>query len=220
MGAERSQTGWLAIHAGILLAALWLISACLPQLAWPWYLLLPFIAYAVVVSAFAPLRQSSPRLHAGRIDVAGVVATLALSLAAVATLLAYQFLISPDVTALAAILPHALFGNLILAWILFSVLNALLEEIIFRGILYEALAAEWGTSVAIVGSAVLFGLGHLRGYPPGLMGAALAGIYGLALALLRWWTGGLVLAIGSHICADATIFGILAATGALEQSPA
>jgi hypothetical protein len=25
------------------------------------------------------------------------------------------------------------------------------------------------------------------------------------LGLLRWWTGGLFLAIGSHICADATI---------------
>jgi len=42
----------------------------------------------------------------------------------------------------------------------------------------------------------------------------LAGLFGFALGMLRWWTGGLGLAIAVHICADATIFSLLASAGA------
>jgi membrane protease YdiL (CAAX protease family) len=84
-------------------------------------------------------------------------------------------------------------------------------------VLYEAFLADWGPAVAILGTAVCFGLGHMRGYPPGPLGAVLAGGYGLALGLLRWRSGGLALSIGCHICADATIFAILASAGAFRS---
>ena len=45
----------------------------------------------------------------------------------------------------------------------------------------------------------------------------LAGLFGLAMGLLRWWTGGLGLAIACHVCADATIFVILASAGAFPS---
>jgi membrane protease YdiL (CAAX protease family) len=101
-----------------------------------------------------------------------------------------------------------------LAGICFSVINAILEELIFRGLLWEVAAAEWNEGVALVATSVMFGLGHLHGYPPGPLGAVLADIFGLSLGLLRWWTGGLGLAIAVHICADATIFGLLSWSGA------
>lgn len=55
----------------------------------------------------------------------------------------------------------------------------------------------------------------MHGYPPGLLGAALAGIYGLALAWLRVFTGGLGLPVITHIVADATIFIIVVRAGLL-----
>jgi hypothetical protein len=47
----------------------------------------------------------------------------------------------------------------------------------------------------------------------------LAGAYGVALGLLRWWSGGLGLTIGCHVCADATIFGIMVSAGAFAEFP-
>jgi membrane protease YdiL (CAAX protease family) len=110
----------------------------------------------------------------------------------------------------------SLHHNLVVAALCFSTLNALLEEFVYRGVLYEALAAEWGAVVAIGGTAAAFGLGHLAGYPRGIMGAILAGLYGIALGLLRWWTGGLGLVVACHIAADATIFGLMAWEGAFR----
>jgi hypothetical protein len=46
----------------------------------------------------------------------------------------------------------------------------------------------------------------------------MAGLYGLALGMLRWWAGGLALAVGCHVCADATIFGLVFSSGALRQA--
>ena len=66
-------------------------------------------------------------------------------------------------------------------------------------------------------TAALFGLGHLHGYPPGPLGAVLAGLYGVALGLLRWWAGGLGLAVACHVSADATIFIPPASVSAMDR---
>jgi uncharacterized protein len=96
------------------------------------------------------------------------------------------------------------------AGICFSIFNALLEELIFRGILFDSLESQWGPWGAAIGTAALFGYGHMHGYPPGISGALLAGIYGLCLAALRIHTDGPFLPVLAHITADATIFTLAA----------
>jgi membrane protease YdiL (CAAX protease family) len=150
----------------------------------------------------------------------------ALTLAGIAI---FQATVDPDVTELAwgipvsefalvtrsAGVPDDPFWGVIRAGICFSLFNPILEELIFRGVLYDAISAEWSASLAIGVTSGLFGLVHMHGYPPGPIGAALAGLFGLGLGLMRWWTGGLGLAIGCHIVADAIIFwGVFAASGA------
>jgi membrane protease YdiL (CAAX protease family) len=214
MGPRDQKRGWQAVHGGLFLALVVAVVALFPALGWPWYLLLPVAVYGALVVLVPPLRRSCPRLSLGRADRWGVTAAVALVVLTSAVLLAYQALQHPEVTDLAARLPVAVFGNLFLAGLCFSVGNAVLEEVIFRGVLYEALAADWGAAVAVGVTAVLFGLGHVHGYPPGPVGAVLAAGYGVALGLLRWWSGGLGLSVGCHVCADATIFGIMASVGA------
>jgi membrane protease YdiL (CAAX protease family) len=133
-------------------------------------------------------------------------------------LLGFHALARPEVTDLAARLPVAAFGNLLLAGFCFSLVNATLEELVFRGVLWGSVEAEWNAGVALIVTSALFGLGHWHGYPPGPLGAVLAALYGLALGLLRWWAGGLGLALGCHMCADATIFGLLWWSGAFGQT--
>jgi membrane protease YdiL (CAAX protease family) len=84
-----------------------------------------------------------------------------------------------------------------------------MEELVFRGILFDAIDSQWGPWISLIGTAVLFGLGHLHGYPPGMIGAVLAMLFGLALGALRVWTGRLLSPILAHIAADATIYSIV-----------
>ena len=118
-------------------------------------------------------------------------------------------------SALGAALPVGALGGVAAAGIIFAVLNATLEEMVFRGVLFDAFSARWGLPAAVGGTAVLFGLAHLNGYPPGAVGACLAGVYGVALGLLRARVGGLALPVLAHVAADATIYGILVRAGAV-----
>jgi membrane protease YdiL (CAAX protease family) len=77
---------------------------------------------------------------------------------------------------LGANLPVDWFGNLLLAGVVFSVVNAALEELIFRGILWDLVADEWSQAAALGVTAALFGVSHLHGYPPGPLGAVMAGL--------------------------------------------
>ena len=88
----------------------------------------------------------------------------------------------------------------------FSLLNAAVEEAIFRGVLQTALERVSGPIVAIVVQAVAFGVLHIVGVPTGVVGALMAGGWGVLLGLMRWRTQGLLAPYVAHVAADATIF--------------
>jgi membrane protease YdiL (CAAX protease family) len=205
-----------AIHGAVYLTALTVALIAMSPLRWPWYLVLPLLAYLMTVVAWPRLRRTAPRLALGRMVGWPLAVALVLAITTVVALLGFQALARPEVAGLAAGLPVAAFGSLLVAGVCFSTTNAVLEELIFRGVLWEATAAEWNRGVALGATTILFGLGHVHGYPPGPLGAVLAGVFGMALGLLRLWTGGLGLTILVHICADATIFTILFRSGAFE----
>jgi CAAX protease family protein len=80
-------------------------------------------------------------------------------------------------------------------------------------VLFDSVAAQWGTVVAVVVSAVFFGYGHMQGYPPGPPGVMLAGLFGLVIGSLRAFTGGIGLPYLVHIAADTTIFILITRSG-------
>jgi membrane protease YdiL (CAAX protease family) len=92
------------------------------------------------------------------------------------------------------------------AGVLFAVLNALIEEFWFRGLLMGALKPLLPMGRLIAVQAVAFGLIHWFGTPQGLLGVVLAGAWG---ALLGWWVyvrGSLWPAVLIHFLADMLIF--------------
>lgn len=74
------------------------------------------------------------------------------------------------------------------------------EELAFRGALYAALEDLGGAPVAVVGSTLLWTLGHVLSHPPAFLGAVAAA--GLLLALWRWACKDLVGPIVGHVIAD------------------
>jgi uncharacterized protein len=199
-----------AMHGAGLLV-LFLLTLHSPPLAhWPWHLLVPLLAYFTLVRLSGPLRRTGPHFAVGRCDWRVLAATSGIVVLSSLALLAYQAAIQPDVRDLAAHVPGTVLGSAVLAGAYFSILNAVMEEVMFRGVLYDAVESQWGWMGAILLTGAAFGACHAGGYPQGLLGGVLAGIYGFVLGWLRWWTRGLAAPTAAHIMADATIFAILA----------
>jgi membrane protease YdiL (CAAX protease family) len=198
-----------ALHCGVFFAFFAATMLAMPTIGWPWYFFAPLSAYAFMLIVPA-LRRSMPRLAIGRVDGAPLGFAFLIAIGASAVLIGFDVLLRPDVQPLAAKVPLKLGGSVVLAGIVFAVTNAVCEELVFRWLLWQAIVEEWNLATALVVSAGFFGLAHLQGYPPGPLGAVLAGVYGLSLGILRWWTAGLGLAFACHVVADATIFVILA----------
>jgi len=174
---------------------------------WPLPLLIPLTVYGCFVAMLRPLRQTS-NLRIGIVNGRLVACTAIVSVLSLTVLVLYQIFFSPSLEHLDKYLPLALVHNVFLTAVAFSLLNPLLEEIVFRGVFYQAIGAHWPWPVAVIATAVLFGVGHMGGYPPGGSGALLAGIYGVALGALRHYSEGLLLPVLAHIVADATIASI------------
>ncbi len=84
-------------------------------------------------------------------------------------------------------------------WFLMFLMVAVFEEIIFRGVLFRLIDDRWNTFVALLVSAVLFGVMHLPNPGATLWStAAIAIEAGLLLAAAYKWSGTLWVPIGIH----------------------
>lgn len=83
------------------------------------------------------------------------------------------------------------------------------EEVCFRGFFYDALDARWGGTVAVVVTALVFGLAHVEPVDP-FSKVPLITVLGLFLALLRRRSGDLRLGIALHGLNNAVAFFALA----------
>ena len=133
---------------------------------------------------------------------------------AAGALFSWATLAEPDLTIYADMIPGNGLGIVLAAAIVFSVFNAIAEEVVFRGVLWQALAdTGLSTSAVLIIQAVAFGIMHLGGVPSGVAGVALATIYGLALGGIRHLSEGLLMPVVVHIFADLTIFLIVLKLG-------
>ncbi len=94
--------------------------------------------------------------------------------------------------------------------IFISALNAFAEELIFRGLAFDALAKDpKHERTANIGQAFAFGLFHFKGFPFGFAGSILAFVFGYLMGLLRLKSKGLLLPWIAHFTADLLIMVIL-----------
>lgn len=90
---------------------------------------------------------------------------------------------------------------------LFALINAISEEIVYRGILQEVLTKKIRSQYFILAlQALAFAAVHYHsGFPNGKIGYAMVAVYGVALGYLRQRTQGMLAPLLAHICADLTI---------------
>ena len=190
--------------AAALLALCLFACLCALQVHWPW----PCAGAAVAYEALSrSLNLSCAWRKIGDVSrrtVAAVAASIAI---ATTVLLTWTALVHPDTAAFRARLPtEAGVGTVLALAILFSSINAAGEELMYRGMLMDALEQAWGrTAWAIAGQAAAFGAIHWHGFPYGGWGVFLATGYGVLMAGLKCMSGGLVASWAAHVLADTVI---------------
>jgi uncharacterized protein len=100
--------------------------------------------------------------------------------------------------------------------LLFSCLNAAVEEAFYRGVILQALLGTVGTMPALALQAASFGLLHTEGIPSGPVGVLLTAGYGLLLGVIRLKAHGLLAPWLAHVLADVTVVAVIASYAALS----
>ncbi len=201
----------LPLLAAALAGALCLYAAVAwSWFGWPAYLLIP-IAVAFALTLAAGRRDSlMEAIRLGRMGRSEAVAILLIGAVTAVALIAWAEAMQPDLSNARSMLPPWPLAGLILAGTVFSVVNAILEEFIWRGVFQRWLMSFAAPTLAIALQALSFGTIHYHGFPGGWTGVGLATIYGLMLGALAFRSGGLLAPIVAHVAADAVIFAVVA----------
>lgn len=174
----------------------------------PTGLLPPFLAYVVIGLVIPPLRRTWTWFKWGRsrgLPLLTACMVLVFSLPAL-----YLWTIhSPNAVEYYVYLfhPKILYIELAIFALLFATINAVTQEVIFRGVYQDALRFAFKNDLfAILLQALIFGLIHIEGIPSGITGVTMAFAYGAVLGLLRKLSGGMLLPVAVHFITDLFIF--------------
>jgi len=210
--ASRRRRALPALHLGLLCTGLLgALSAFGSMKFWPLPPLLAVLAYAAAVARLPALGGRPSWLRVGRLD-RGVWRLMFVSVFVSALALLLWFaLAKPDYSALVGTLFPRLPLPLLFAGVVgFSLINAAIEELIYRGVLLGALDATLGVGMLpVVLQAGVFGIVHIAGFPRGLAGVGLASIYGLLMGAVRRRARGMLGPWLAHVVTDVVIGSIL-----------
>ncbi len=179
---------------------------------YPLTLLVPLVVYGVVAAAFPSLRHSLRWLRAGNLNSDILVLVFATAVVSGLGLVGWYLLLKPDISSHLAQMPKLSVWMLPFVAVGFAMLNAAMEEVVFRGIVMQSLDSAFGVGYAsITIQAILFGLFHyVAGFPNGALGLVMVCMFGFLLGILRRRSEGLLAAWMAHVLADIVIFSILA----------
>lgn len=205
---------FLLSHTKVAIPALFFTLAYIFRIAFDlklgMWLAIPLTIYIVLTLFIPSWREYSSWLGWGKPNpLTWMLAAVTVGISTLALIL-WVRLTQPDISLYAAMLPSDQPWLIVFAGLGFATLNALVEEFIFRGIIWDALgrliSPIW---LILIIQAVIFGAIHHSGFPSGISGMALAAIYGALLGVVRRQSKGLGAPIITHFFADLTIFLII-----------
>jgi membrane protease YdiL (CAAX protease family) len=208
------RRAWNYVPAAALLVFLFPAARFYPH--WVWrvpaaWCFVPLALTVLVCAPFARLRARFEWLRVGKheqitwflVALTALVSALALVLWAlwtdylgVATQMLASFKTAPRWFSILIMVPG------------FALVNAAAEELVYRGVLFDALEEGWGGApwALLTLQASAFAAAHYAaGFPNGRLGYLMVFVYALMLGYLRRRTGGIVAPYVAHVCADAVI---------------
>lgn len=145
------------------------------------------VAVAVAPLGFAALPALGFRAAGWRVVLLGTLATAAVSIAV------SQIGLEPQGVKQAMKIAREP-SAFLLSLALLAGLAPLVEELVFRGLLYGWLAGRWGPGIAVIGSSLAFAAAHVE-----LAHVILVLPLGLVFGWLRWRSGSLWPSIVAHM---------------------
>ena len=205
----RRNAAGIALTLLATMSSLWALSGVWPR-SWPLVPLVPLVAFAGIVRISSLRERVAPWVERGRMERSLIPFIVATVLVSGIGLYLWFVLTQPDVTRFRAMIPEGSFLVVAIGGLIFSLLNALVEESIFRGVMQGALTDLIGNFWLVIAiQAAVFGHAHFQGFPSGWSGVLLAAAYGVVLGLMKRRSGGLAAPVTAHVLADMTIFVIL-----------
>lgn len=104
------------------------------------------------------------------------------------------------------------FGLLVVLGMMLTLVQASMEEVLFRGWLQPILAEQRGAIAGVLGSALLFALFHLIGGARAPVTLVFIMLAGVLFGLLRQRTGGIAASVGAHAAwniTEGSVFGLV-----------
>jgi membrane protease YdiL (CAAX protease family) len=174
-------------------------------------LALGLLCYAAVVRSVPWLRGTVTWAQWGSFDATVRFLSVAAWLLAAAALLSWYLLLRPNITDIVKrFVPALPLALLIAGGLIFSMVNAAVEEGAYRGVILHALDRSLGPGfAALLLQALAFGAIHIRGFPRGWLGVGLACIYGVLMGVIRRRAGGMFAPWIAHVFTDIVIAGIV-----------
>lgn len=222
-----SLNGWLSFRAYILILPVAVISRSLyamhlnllflsiciikyfPHIAlFPFTYLTAFVLYAYTIFLIKELRHSIGWLRLGRFTSTVWLLILGTIVISCLALVLWVHFLSPDLSRYKSLIPNTSLSMTLLFGFGFCTFNAAVEEIIWRGVMMEALDSAFGPGLlAMLIQALSFAVAHYRGgFPNGLTGSAMVFVYGIMLGIIRRNSKGIAACWLAHSAADFTIF--------------
>ena len=170
----------------------------------------PVMVYLTLALSIKRIRKSVTWLRAGHIDGGSLLIIAAVVVLSSLGLVGWVLFAKPDLGIFLDMIPNLPFGLMVLGSLGFALSNAFIEELMFRGVLWQVLNGFFYRNlVAILLQAILFGLWHWKGFPGGPSGMVLVFVWGIFLGWIRRRSGGMLGPFICHGCADLAIFWIL-----------
>lgn len=189
---------------------LWLRGIGALSALWPLPTALALGTVLVVGKLFPFTRGTFGWLKRGELGRTQVAAIVVISAVSAIALVAWYTIVNPDFSDISGRITRMHPVALVFAGLLFSAGNAICEEFVWRGMIYEALErASFPVTAVILLQALSFGFSHINGFPRGVSGIVLASIYGCLIGAVRHNSKGLLAPTIAHAFADAVIYSIL-----------
>src|SRR5215831_19441043 len=134
----KRQSNSRVIH-GLIFVLLMVGTISIPPLRhWPWIWVVPLAGYFLMPVFIARLHSSIAWFRLGKVTGASISAAVVIMALTSGALVAFNAIARPELSSYRAALRLEMFGGVITGGIIFTVVNATLEELVFRGVLFDA----------------------------------------------------------------------------------
>lgn len=212
--AVLARKHWDLFPCALLFVLMFVVTSSFPEAFWnvpAAWALFPFFATCLICLPFPHLRSSFQWARWGEPDQISWLATGLVSLVSAAALVLWALWANYLGVATAMIKPVLSMPYWFLFLVAlpgFALVNAFAEEVVYRGVIQDALERRFADKQWLVISlqALAFAAAHYQvGFPNGKVGFAMVFVYGSMLGFLRVRSLGMLAPYVAHVAADYVI---------------